>query len=160
MTASGRWHAIVAAYIAFLQRWRWLSALLCLALLVGSAVLAPRLLSATTSAYKPPVDTQADKANNLLGEYFPGLAQSCSLGILIELVNTSKVTWRVVPPEGSVTHPWWRCACDCNGQKQQCQMRRLLPARVCLHAAHPVAGVAAIRVGDEQDGVVVSARPR
>jgi hypothetical protein len=99
------WERIVVHYIVWLQRWRWLVALFCVGLLAGSAVLAPKLLDKTTNAYNPPKNTEAYKADVILGQYFPRLAQTCSLGILVELTNESQV--RVV----AATSPARRVPC-------------------------------------------------
>ena len=85
------WERVVVAYIIWLQRWRIIVGVLCVALLAGSAVLAPKLLDATTNAYNPPHNTEAYTADKILGEYFPRVAETCSLGIRVELANVSKV---------------------------------------------------------------------
>eukprot|EP01064_Diplonema_japonicum_P003098 TRINITY_DN12046_c0_g1_i1.p1 TRINITY_DN12046_c0_g1~~TRINITY_DN12046_c0_g1_i1.p1 ORF type:complete len:896 (+),score=46.29 TRINITY_DN12046_c0_g1_i1:45-2732(+) len=81
--------AWIETYVDFLQKFKYIVALILLGLLALGGVMAPHFANATSQDFEPPSNSRATGARNMLNQYFPLMKQSASIVLFIQLKNTS-----------------------------------------------------------------------
>ena len=89
--AVTRWDAFIALFLRIAERFKYYFAAFWFAMLVASAVLGPRLLTATSSQYDPPDNTEAARANSILAREFPSIGKTATLGVLVQSLDGPQV---------------------------------------------------------------------